>query len=87
MLSIYQNDANVNVDLYIPRKCSWTNRLLASDDHGSVQINVALVEPKTGEYKGECKTFALAGYIRQKAEANMAFEKLTEDLVAAPWAH
>ena len=40
------NDAGVNVDLYIPRKCSWTNRLLSSDDYGSVQINVGLVDPK-----------------------------------------
>jgi hypothetical protein len=32
------------------------------------------------------KTFCLSGYIRQKAESNMAFEKLCEDLHQAPWA-
>ena len=36
-----QNDDGQNVDLYIPRKCSWTNRLITSTDNGSVQINVA----------------------------------------------
>ena len=40
------NEEGQNVDLYIPRKCSWTNRLLSSDDYGSVQINVGLVDPK-----------------------------------------
>ena len=41
-----QNENKEIVDLYIPRKCSWTNRLLSSDDYGSVQINVGLVDPK-----------------------------------------
>ena len=37
-----------NVDLYIPRKCSWTNRILRRDDRGAVQINVGHVDEKTG---------------------------------------
>ena len=41
---------------------------------------------QTGEYTGMAKTFCLSGYIRQKAESNMAFEKLCEDLHQAPWA-
>ena len=75
-----QNDLGQNVDLYIPRKCSWTNRLLTSNDHASVQITVGKVDPKTGEYTGQFETFALAGYVRQKAEANMAIEKMTETI-------
>jgi hypothetical protein len=33
------NDKKV-VDVYIPRKCSATNRLIAPDDHASVQFNL-----------------------------------------------
>ncbi|KAL4583115.1 hypothetical protein LXL04_007679 [Taraxacum kok-saghyz] len=29
-----------NMDLYIPRKCSATNRLITSKDHASVKINI-----------------------------------------------
>ena len=36
-----QNDAFEVVDLYIPRKCSATNNLIAAKDHGSVQLGVA----------------------------------------------
>ena len=32
------------MDLYIPRKCSATNRLIQAKDHGSVQINIAHVD-------------------------------------------
>jgi len=61
-----QNDRGENVDLYIPRKCSWTNRLITSQDKGSVQINIAHVDPKTGLYTGKFTPFALSGYIRSK---------------------
>ena len=33
------NAEGENVDLYIPRKCSWTNRLIEAKDHAAVQIN------------------------------------------------
>ena len=38
-----QNDAGEMVDLYIPRKCSATNRLIGAGDHASVQFNVGHV--------------------------------------------
>ena len=38
-----QNEENKIVDLYIPRKCSATNRLITAKDTASVQIDVAEV--------------------------------------------
>merc|ERR1712183_60025 len=59
-----QNDEGVAVDLYIPRKCSATNRLITAKDHASVQINVAKVDSDGKIIPGEFETFALCGYIR-----------------------
>lgn len=36
-----QNDLKQYVDLYIPRRCYATNRLLDARDHASVQITVS----------------------------------------------
>lgn len=36
-----QDDENNIVDIYIPRKCSATNRLITAKDHASVQIEIA----------------------------------------------
>ena len=36
------DDGNI-VDIYIPRKCSATNRLITAKDHASVQIEIAQV--------------------------------------------
>ncbi len=73
-----QNEAGENVDLYVPRKCSWTNRLVRAKDHSSVQINVANVDPETGIATGEATPYCLAGYIRFKAEGDLAFTSLVQ---------
>jgi hypothetical protein len=36
-----QNDKNEYVDLYVPRRCFATNRLLDSKDNASVQISLS----------------------------------------------
>ncbi|KAK6161138.1 hypothetical protein DH2020_004519 [Rehmannia glutinosa] len=54
------------MDLYIPRKCSATNRLITSKDHASVQINVGHLDER-GVYTGGFSTFALCGFIRAQA--------------------
>ena len=54
-----------NVDLYIPRKCSWTNRLITASDKASVQLNVGHLDAN-GVYNGSYTTMALSGYVRMK---------------------
>ena len=71
-----QNDQGQPVDLYIPRKCSWTNRLIEAFDKSSIQINVGNIDPNTGLYTNSYKTFALSGYVRNKAESDMALTDL-----------
>ncbi|XP_010259621.1 PREDICTED: 40S ribosomal protein S21-2-like isoform X2 [Nelumbo nucifera] len=58
-----QNEEGQNMDLYIPRKCSATNRLITSKDHASVQINIGHLD-ENGIYTGHFTTFALCGFVR-----------------------
>lgn len=53
-----QNAEGQTVDLYIPRKCSATNRLIQAKDHGSVQINIAHVDAN-GTYTVRSPTLPL----------------------------
>ena len=45
-----QNDEGTVVEKYVPRKCSWTHKLLPATDRGSVQINIADLDSH-GVYK------------------------------------
>ncbi|KAK1440474.1 hypothetical protein QVD17_06301 [Tagetes erecta] len=70
-----QNEEGQNMDLYIPRKCSATNRLITSKDHASVQINVGHLD-ETGRYTGQFSTFALCGFVRAQGDADSALDRL-----------
>ncbi|KAK3441604.1 hypothetical protein EUGRSUZ_B01917 [Eucalyptus grandis] len=70
-----QNEEGQNMDLYIPRKCSATNRLITSKDHASVQINIGHLGPD-GVYTNQFTTFALCGFIRSQGDADSAVDRL-----------
>ncbi|KAF7153475.1 hypothetical protein RHSIM_Rhsim01G0283600 [Rhododendron simsii] len=70
-----QNDEGQNMDLYIPRKCSATNRLITAKDHASVQINVGHLDAN-GIYTGQFTTLALCGYIRAQGDADSALDRI-----------
>ncbi|XP_037483012.1 40S ribosomal protein S21-like [Triticum dicoccoides] len=58
-----QNEVGDMVDLYVPRKCSATNRIITAKDHASVQIIIGLID-ENGLYDGLFTTFALSGFVR-----------------------
>ncbi|MEJ1280763.1 tetratricopeptide repeat domain 26 [Cricetulus griseus] len=65
-----QNDAGEFVDLYVPRKCSESNRIIGAKDHASIQMNVAEVDRCTGRFNGQFKTYAICGAIRRMGESD-----------------
>merc|ERR1712037_861426 len=69
------NNEGVNIDLYIPRKCSATNRLIHAKDKASVQLNIGHVNAD-GVYTGEWTTMALCGFIRSQGESDGALDRL-----------
>ncbi|OUM61045.1 hypothetical protein PIROE2DRAFT_45635, partial [Piromyces sp. E2] len=71
-----QNDKGKLVDLYIPRKCSATGRLITAKDHASVQINIGDVDPETGVYTKTFTTFAFSGNVRSQGESNDSLDRL-----------
>ncbi|KAK6304006.1 hypothetical protein J4Q44_G00264600 [Coregonus suidteri] len=73
-----QNDAGEFVDLYVPRKCSASNRIIGAKDHASIQINIAEVDKVTGRFNGQFKTYAICGAIRRMGEADDSLLRLAK---------
>lgn len=65
-------------DLYTPRKCSATGRIISAKDHASVQINFAEVNEE-GVATGSVVSFALSGYVRSMAEADDSLNLLAQN--------
>ena len=74
-----QNDKGQVVDLYIPRKCSATGRLVHAKDHSSVQFSIAHVD-KQGKMTGLSTPYCISGQVRQKGESDDSINRLaTQD--------
>ncbi|EXJ59507.1 40S ribosomal protein S21 [Cladophialophora bantiana CBS 173.52] len=72
-----ENEKGEIVDLYVPRKCSATNRIIKAKDHASVQISVGKVD-ENGRYTGENQVYALCGFVRSRAESDDSLNRLAQ---------
>ncbi|KAI0256890.1 ribosomal protein S21e [Lactifluus subvellereus] len=70
-----ENDQGLLVDLYVPRKCAATNRLITSKDHASVQVVVADVDAN-GRALPTSTSFALSGQVRAQGESDDSLNRL-----------
>ena len=73
-----QSDNKEVVDLYIPRKCMATNKLIHPKDHASVHINIADVD-ENGVITGKSQSVTIGGYMRRRGYADCALNRLFHD--------
>ena len=64
------------IELYVPRKCAASNKIIAAKDHGAVQLDLAEVNEHTGIITGKNRTYALCGSIRMMGEADDSLVRL-----------
>ncbi|XP_043854783.1 40S ribosomal protein S21-like [Dromiciops gliroides] len=65
-----QNDTAEFVDLFLPWKCSLSNRIIRAKDHGSIQMNVAGIDKVKDRFSGQFKTYAICGTIHRMGESD-----------------
>ncbi|RIA96356.1 ribosomal protein S21e [Glomus cerebriforme] len=84
-----QNDQGIQVDLYQPRKCSATNRLITAKDHASVQINVGEVDEKGHLIPNTYTRYELCGFVRCSGESDDSLNRLATDdgFLKNVWTH
>ena len=72
-----QNSKGEYVDLYIPRKCEATNRLIDCKDTASVQITLN-TDGLNLDKKEDQKNFTvvLSGFVRSKGNSDAALNKI-----------
>ncbi|VDN04178.1 unnamed protein product [Thelazia callipaeda] len=74
-----QNDEGTLVELYVPRKCSSSSRIIAATDHAAVQIDFVDVDPTTGRMvPGKVMRYAICGEIRRMGESDDCILRLAK---------
>lgn len=79
-----QNDAGEFVDLYIPRKCTTSSRIIDAKDHAAIQLPLAKVDPNTGRMTGEKEIINIVGSIRRMGESDDSIVRLCKTLALVP---
>nr|AZN18354.1 ribosomal protein S21 [Radopholus similis] len=74
-----QNDAGELVELYVPRKCSSSSRIIAAKDHASIQLDIVGVNPETGRMDPSKTTkYAICGKLRFMGESDDCILRLAQ---------
>ncbi|XP_022659281.1 40S ribosomal protein S21-like [Varroa jacobsoni] len=78
-----ENDAKEIVDMYIPRKCSTSNRIIHAKDHASIQLELAMLN-ESGSTTYKTKALAICGAIRRMGESDDCVNRLAKDYRMLP---
>uniref|UniRef100_A0A0N5ATL1 40S ribosomal protein S21 n=1 Tax=Syphacia muris TaxID=451379 RepID=A0A0N5ATL1_9BILA len=73
-----QNDQGTVVELYVPRKCSSSSRIISATDHAAVQIDFAEVDPNTGRMTNKFVRYAICGELRRMGESDDCILRLAQ---------
>lgn len=73
------NQENKLTDLYLPRKCDYTDRLITPKDKSSVQLTVCDLNEDGTINLGKANTITICGFIRSVGESDTAIEKVLRE--------
>ncbi|KAE9550671.1 hypothetical protein FO519_006114 [Halicephalobus sp. NKZ332] len=74
-----QNDQGEFVDMYVPRKCSSSSRIIHAKDHASIQLDIVDVDPNTGHLiPNKVTRYAICGELRRMGESDDCLLRLAQ---------
>lgn len=73
------NDKHKLTDIFLPRKCDYTDRVITSKDHSSVQISICDVRPDGTIDLSKSNLITLCGYVRGTGQSDAALEKVLKE--------
>nr|AGR33987.1 subunit ribosomal protein 21 [Parapristionchus giblindavisi] len=74
-----EDDHGKSVELYVPRKCSSSSRIISATDNAAIQIDFVDVDPETGRMiPGKVNRYAICGEIRRMGESDDCLVRLAQ---------
>lgn len=70
------NDKHKVTDIFLPRKCDYTDRVITSRDYSSVQLSICDVRPDGTIDLSKSSLVTLCGYVRSAGHSDAALQKV-----------
>lgn len=73
------NEKQKLTDIYLPRKCDYTDRVITSKDRSSIQINICDFKDDGTIDLTKSNIVTLCGYVRFTGQSDIALEKIMHE--------
>ena len=73
------NDKHVLTDIYLPRKCDYTDKMITAKDRSSIQLSVCDVNDDGTINISKNKIITLCGFVRATGQSDIALEKVMRE--------
>nr|BAK02400.1 predicted protein [Hordeum vulgare subsp. vulgare] len=73
------NQENKLTDIYLPRKCDYTDRLITSKDHASIQLTIAQLNEDGTVNLAKNDIITISGFVRGTGQGDMALTQLLSE--------
>lgn len=73
------NDKGEQTELYLPRKCEYSDRIINSKDKSSVQIMICELDPSGVIDYTKQHIIPISGFVRQKGQGDAALETILKE--------
>lgn len=73
------NDKHKCTDIFLPRKCDYTDRVITSKDYSSVQISICDVKEDGTIDLSKSNLVTLCGYVRGTGQSDTALDKVMRE--------
>lgn len=73
------NDKHNLTDIYLPRKCDYTDRIITSKDRSSIQINICDVNDDGTINASKSNIITICGFVRSTGQSDVALEKVMKE--------
>lgn len=73
------NEKQKLTDIYLPRKCDYTDRVITSKDRSSVQLSLCDLKEDGTIDLSKSNTITLCGYVRFTGQSDVALEKVISE--------
>lgn len=73
------NQDNKLTDLYLPRKCDYTDKIITPKDTSSIQITVCDLNEDGTIDLGKSNIITICGFVRSVGESDTAIEKILRE--------
>jgi small subunit ribosomal protein S21e len=73
------NQENKMTDIYLPRKCDYTDRIITSKDHASIQLAISDLNQDGTINLSKTNLVTISGFVRSTGEGDMALTRVLNE--------